>query len=197
MVAGRTAVPSHFPILWTERLILREITPDDAGFWLRDFSDSDVVELTAYEPPTDVEAARAEIEQFCVRPFREGTGIRWGITRRGESDLIGTLGYHNWVQGRDRRARVGYDLLAEHRRQGIMSEALGIVLAYGFKTMALNRVEAAVDPRNQPSIRLLERLGFHRDACLREATWFRGAFLDDVVYSLLAREWRGVQEAKR
>ncbi len=196
MVADGADPLLRFPILMTDRLVLREITAADAAFWLLNFSASEVVELTAWEAPRDLEAARAEIEQFCTLPWREGTGIRWGITLRGSNEPIGTLGYHGWVQGRDRRARMGYDLLAEHRGMGIMTEAMGVALAYGFKTMTLHRVEVLVDPRNVPSIRLAERLGFHLDAHLRQSTRFRDTFQDDLVFSLLAREWRAAAEAK-
>ncbi len=182
--------PREFPMLTTERLILREIRPTDAAFWLRHFSAPDVVEFTAFEGPADLAAAEAEIERYCTRVFREGTGLRWGITLRGNDELIGTLGYHGWIADRDRRAQMGYDLLAEHRGRGIMTEAMRIILAYGFKTMTLNRVEVRIDPRNAASIRLVERLGFHRDAYLHESTWFHSKFVDDVVFSLLAREWR-------
>lgn len=197
MDAERATPFRRFPILRTERLVLREITADDAAFWLRNFSSPEVVEFTGYEAPTDLEAAKAEIEQYCTRPLREGVGIRWGIARKDAGDLLGTLGYHHWVQGRDHRAQMGYDLLAEHRGKGIMTEAMEVVLAYGFKTMTLNRVEALVDPRNAASIRLLERLGFQRDAYLRQSTRFRGTFQDDVVFSLLAREWRATRTEKR
>jgi ribosomal-protein-alanine N-acetyltransferase len=196
-MATEPAPASPFPVLETPRLVLREITLDDAEFWLRNFSDPDVVELTAYEPPADLEAARGEITRFCVRPFRERTGIRWGIAFRNRPDLIGTLGYHQWVQEGADRARMGYDLLREHRRKGIMTEAMRSVLAYGFDSMGLNRVEALVDPVNRASIRLVEGLGFHRDGTLRENTYFRGRFIDDVVFSLLAREWRSRADANR
>ncbi len=192
--AGRG--PSAFPILTTERLVLREITADDAEFWLRNFSDATVVEFTAFEPPQDLEAAKAEIEAYCTRPFREETGFRWGMALKASDVLVGTLGYHNWEHEPDRRARMGYDLLPEHRGRGLMTEAMETVLAYGFKTMNLNRAEALVDPRNAQSIRLVERLGFHRDAYYRQSTRFRDRFYDDVVFSLLAREWRAARSGK-
>lgn len=190
MDAGRRAFAGGFPTLTTERLVLREIRPSDAAFWLHHFAAPDVVELTGYEAPADLAAAEAEIEHYCTRIYREGTGLRWGITLRGRDDLVGTLGFYEWIAERDRRAQTGYDLLAEHRGRGIMTEAMGVVLAYGFKTMTLNRVEAVVDSRNAPSIRLLERLGFQRDAYLRQSTWWHGRFVDDLVFSLLARDWR-------
>ncbi len=191
----RTA--TAFPALSTERLVLREITPDDAAFWLRNFSDPEVVRFTAFEPPADLEAAKAEIEQYCARVYREQRGIRWGIALKDYTELIGTLGYHNWVREGDRRAQMGYDLLPEHRGRGIMREAMEIVLAYGFKTMTLNRAEALVDSRNVASVRLLEHLGFHRDAYFRQNTRFRGGYSDDVVFSLLAREWLAARTGNR
>lgn len=190
MLTRDAPATSTFPTLTTERVVLREITAEDAVFWLRNFSDSDVVELTAYEPPPNLEAAKAEIERDCTRLFREESGIRWGIVLKSSRELIGTVGYQNWLRDPDHRAQLTFDLLREHRRKGIMTEAMRVVLAHGFTTMGLNRVEALVDPRNTASIRLLEGLGFHRDAHLRQSTRFRDRFFDDVVFSLLAREWR-------
>ncbi len=185
-----------FPTLTTERLVLREITAADAEFWIRNFSDATVVEFTAFEPPRDLEAAKEEIEAYCTRPFLEETGVRWGMVPKDGDALIGTLGYHNWEHEPDRKARMGYDLLTEYRGRGLMTEAMETVLAYGFKTMNLNRAEALVDPRNDRSIRMLERLGFHRDAYLHQSTRFRDRFYDDVVFSLLAREWRATRGGK-
>jgi ribosomal-protein-alanine N-acetyltransferase len=129
----------EFPSLETERLLLRGITLEDAPFWFEHFSDPEIVELTAYEAPRDLPAAREEVLQFCVRPFEEGRGLRWGILMKSQPGLIGTLGYHQWAH-EGRRARVGYDLRKAFRRQGIMTEALSAVLGYGFGAMGLNRV---------------------------------------------------------
>lgn len=182
-----------FPVLETERLVLREITLDDATFWLRNFADPEVVELTAFEPPADLEGAKEEILRYAVRPFAQGTGIRWGISFRGSNDLLGTLGYHQWVREGGNHARIGYEILREQRRKGLMTEAMRAVLDYGFDTMSLNRVEALIDPINVASIRLVEGLGFRREGVLRENTHFRGRFIDDAVYALLAREWRAAR----
>jgi ribosomal-protein-alanine N-acetyltransferase len=70
---------------------------------------------------------------------------------------------------------------------------MSAILGYGFETMKLNRVEALIDPINVASIRLVEGLGFRREGVLRENTHFRGRFIDDAVYALLAREWRAAR----
>ena len=193
--SGRMVAFGEFPRLETERLVLRRMTLDDAEFYLRHFSDPDIVELSAFEAPRDIEAARAELLAYCIENFERSTGIRWGISRKPDPALIGTCGFHQWVKEGGYRARIGYDLAAAHRRKGIMTEALAAMLAYGFGTMRLHRIEALVDPRNIGSVRTLEKLGFHLDGVLREDSCFRGRFIDDAVYSLLEQEWRARRPA--
>ncbi len=177
-----------FPVLQTKRCILREIALGDSAFWLRNFSDPVTVDLTAYAAPADESAAKREIEEFCSRPFQRGDGIRWGIAFRRGGDLVGTVGFHGWAKN-DRRARVGYDLLPEHRGRGVMTESMKAVIGYGFQSMNLNKIEAHLDPRNVKSLNLLARLGFVLEGMLREQTFFRGSYRDEAVYSLLSREW--------
>ena len=187
---GRMIEFGEFPELETKRLVLRRMTPADAEFYLKHFSDPDIVELTAFDAPETLEKATQELLAFCIKPFEENKGIRWGIVLKDETELIGTIGYHQWLKTGGYHARVGYDLTAAHRRRGIMTEALETVLRYGFEMMRLNKVEACTDTRNVASIRLLQKLGFHQDGVLRENTYFHGRFIDEAVFSLLASEWR-------
>ena len=166
-----------------------QITLGDAEFWVRYFSDPDVEELTAFEGPRDIETARKEIESYCMKPFSENTGFRWGITIKGSNQLIGTAGFYAWVKERGYRAEIGYELLREHRRKGVMRETLIAIVSYGFETMKLHRIQVLIEPRNEASIRLVEGLGFKREGVLREDQYFRGGFQDDIVYSILDREW--------
>ena len=186
---GRMTEFGEFPELQTERLLLREMTMADAEFYLKLFSDPEVVELTAFDPPNGIEGAKRELMEYCIRPFDENRGIRWGIVLKSKAELIGTIGYINWVKARGHRAEIGYDLLAAYRRRGIMTEAMGEVLRYGFEKMGLNRIEALVVPWNDASIGLLQKLGFHQDGVLRERTYFHCRYIDDLCFSLLAREF--------
>ncbi len=187
---GRMVEFGEFPRLETNRLVLRQMTLEDTEFWLRHFSDLEMVELTAFDAPKGIDGAREELLTYAIRLFQENKGIRWGITLKGDPHLIGTLGYHRWVKEGGYHARIGYDLLATHRRRGIMTEAMAAILDYGFGTMGLNRVEALVDPKNEASRALLRKLGFQEEGALREDTFFHGRFIDEVCCSLLAREWR-------
>lgn len=187
---GNAVSFDEFPVLRTDRLVLREITEDDAEFWLRNFSDPDVVNLTAFEPPKDLDSARAEIREYCLEVFRNSSGIRWGITLREDGRLIGTAGFYRWAKENFRSAHMGYDMLKEFRRLGIMREALAEIIDFGFREMALHRVQVQTDPRNTPSIRLVEGLGFRFEGVFREDQYFRERWVDDACYSLLSWEWK-------
>jgi len=165
------------------------MTMDDDEFYLKHFSDPTIVQLSAYEAPADIEAARQELRDYCVDIFTRNEGIRWGVCLREDLELIGTCGFYKWVK-HARHAEIGYDLAPEFRRKGIMKEALTAVLDYLFQMVRLKRVQALMDPANIASINLVKSLGFKKEGILRENTYFRGRFIDDIVYSILASEWK-------
>lgn len=186
---GKMIEFGEFPTLETKRLILRRMTMDDAEFYLKHFSDPTIVALSAYEAPKDIEAARQELREYCVDIFTLNAGIRWGITLKDAPELIGTCGFYKWIK-HAYHAEIGYDLAPEFRRKGIMKEALTAMIDYLFGTVGLNRIQALMDPGNLASIKLVESLGFREEGVLREFTRFRGKFLNDAVYSVLASEWK-------
>jgi ribosomal-protein-alanine N-acetyltransferase len=84
---------------------------------------------------------------------------------------------------------MGYDLWPDYWGQGLMPEALRALLRYGFEVMELNRVEATTHTENQRSMRVLEKLGFQREGVLRDYYCREGMYNDQVLFSLLRREW--------
>ena len=178
----------EFPQLETERLVLRRMSPNDVEFYLRQFSDPEIIELTTFDAPKDLEAAMKELQEYCLDNFVNDSGLRWGITKKGSPELIGTCGFYKWVK-HVRCAEIGYDLVAAFRMQGIMTEALTAMIDFLFGPVQLNRLEALTIQRNEGSNRLLERLGFRREGVLRDYTYFHGRFLDDHLYALLKRDW--------
>ena len=70
-----------------------------------------------------------------------------------------------------------------------MQETLKAVLNYAFDVLNLHRIEADVDPRNDASVRTLERLGFQREGYLRERWQVNGEIQDAFFYGLLRPDW--------
>jgi len=160
----------------------------DTEFYFRHFNNEKIVEGCCFPGPKSLEAAKEELERFCIKPFKEDRGVRWGIVMKGDDKLIGTCGYYDWIKT-TRRAEIGYDLDPAYWGQGIMTEALRAVLKYGFEEMKLNRIQATIDSKNIRSMRLARRLGFKKEGVLRQRSFFNGQFRDDVCLSLLKEEW--------
>ena len=178
----------EFPQLETDRLILREMTLDDLEFYFRHFNNDKIVEGCCFPGPKSLEAAKEELDLYCVKPFKENRGIRWGIVRKSDNELIGTCGFYDWSKTAH-RGEIGYDLEPTCWGQGIMTETLRAVFEYGFKKMGLNRIQAIIDSKNVKSMKLIDRLGFQKEGVLRQNNYFNGQFRDEICFSLLREEW--------
>jgi ribosomal-protein-alanine N-acetyltransferase len=179
-----------FPSLETERLVLRELRPKDAGSLFVILGDEEVTQFYDDEVWRDITQATEQIEAWTAG-FRAKRCIRWGIAPRKSGQIVGTCGYygfHRW----HRRAGIGYELARSFWKQGIMTEALGRIIQFGFEKIGLNRIEAVVMPDNEGSIKLLAGLGFQSEGVLREyENWGDKGCLDLAMFSLLRREYGG------
>lgn len=181
---------SKFPELATERLELCEITRDHAGWYLRHFSTPEIVSGQGFPAPKDLEAAKAELDEYMVGLFEKGGGFRWGIRLKGKEDLIGTVGFYAWDK-EAAKAKMGYDLQTEHWGRGLMREALDRAIRFGFEEMGLNRVEVTVMSTNPRSMALVGRLGFKKEGVLRDYSVWDGQYVDEHVFALLKGDWSG------
>ena len=177
-----------FPQLETERLVLREIVPADAEDLFHIFSDEETMRYWSCRPYMCVDQAHRLIEGLA-KVILVGAGIHWAITLRGDGRLVGKCGYNEWRKAH-RRGDISYILAPEQRGKGIVSEALGAMLDYGFDHMNLHSVEAGVTPGNEASTRMLERLGFRLEGHLRESFLTDRGFVDSLIYSLLRSDWK-------
>jgi ribosomal-protein-serine acetyltransferase len=132
----------------------------------------------------------ADTEVFIERSlqrFAHNNGVTCGIWYGGE--LCGCIDLHEVIWS-DRKSSIGYWLAAPLQGKGIMTRACQGLLQYGFEELNLNRVVVYVATGNAKSRAIPERLGFEQEGVLRQAIWMHDRFLDLVVYSLLANEWK-------
>ena len=175
---------SPFPQLETERLLLKEITQRDAPALFALRADKDLMKYLDRSPAQSIDEAIAFIGLIAAAQ-QKNEGITWGIFPKTQPDVLhGTIGFWR-IQKENHRAEIGYLLHAALQGKGIMHEAMNCVLAYGFNKLRFHSVEANVNPANAPSIRLLERNGFVKEAHFKENYFFDGKFLDSAIYSLL------------
>lgn len=106
---------SHFPVLETERFVLRQIKQDDSKDIFRYFSMDEVTRYYDLERFTNIEQAEELIHRWNQR-YENNQGFRWGITLRSESRVIGTCGFHGWAK-HHYKAEIGYELTPEYWRR--------------------------------------------------------------------------------
>ena len=174
-------------ILTTARLKLRPLVESDAGPLFAIFSDARVMRYWSSAPWTAIERAHEMIARDTAA-LAAGEHLRLGMETLDAGRLIGhcsLFGFNAQCQ----RCDIGYGMAFEAWGHGYMHEALTAVLNYGFAELALNRVEADVDPRNLASAKALERLGFQNEGLLRERWVVDGEVSDSGIYGLLRRDW--------
>lgn len=175
-----------FPELKTPRLHLRELRLADAEAIFRIFANDAVTEFYDCATFQRMEQAVAMTQGYMNR-FAQQRGIRWGITLANSNEFIGTCGYNGWTSS-SFHSDIGYALAYPYWGQGLMTEAVAAMVDYGFTQMRLNRIEAWVMPGNHASVRLLQKLGFQVEGVLRQRGYWKEAFHDVILFSLLRNE---------
>lgn len=180
--------PDQFPILKTQRLVLRETSEHDVDAVFAMESDPVAMRYWSRPPMTDLSEAVASVQR-AMGFFPARVGLRWSIARPADDRMLGHVSLFDFNE-QSGRADLGYGLAREHWGQGFMHEALVAVVDYAFGPLGARRLEADTDPENVASMRALERLGFTREGTLRERWVVAGQISDSAVWGLLAREWR-------
>lgn len=169
-----------FPVLETDRMILRQVktTDVDAIFQLR--NDTQTVEYTARPPYESKKEAVDQINKM-LDAYLSGDGLSWSITLKGSDEMIGGIGF--WRMIREHyRAEIGYSLLPQYWNQGLMTEAIKKVVPFGLDEVGLHSIEANLNPHNMASIRILEKAGFVKEGYFKENYYFNGRFDDTLTY---------------
>jgi [ribosomal protein S5]-alanine N-acetyltransferase len=181
---GRAAA---LPALQTERLSLRWLTAADVPALFTIFSDPEVTRFWS-SPPLTSEAAAAKLVDEIHAYFASGELYQWGVSRRSDDRVIGTCTLAS-ISREHQRAEIGFALARSEWNRGYATEALRVLLRYAFDEIALQRIEADVDPRNNRSLKLLEALGFVREGYARERYHAAGEVSDSVLLGLLKCEY--------
>lgn len=178
----------RLPTVPGRRVELRWITTDDIPALFAIFGDAEVCRYWSRPPLADADGAVALVEEIHAQ-FAERSLFQWAVVAAESGALVGTctLASIDTLHG---RAEVGYAVRRDSWGRGHATDAVTTLVRYAFAQLDLRRLEADVDPRNDASIRLLERIGFRREGLQRERYLHGGELQDAVLFGLLRREWR-------
>ena len=173
----------EFPVLETERLLLRKFKIEDAPEFFRQRTNDEVWKYIDKPKTQNVEEA-LELIKKILAAFENNEGIAWVMELKESKKNIGNISFWR-IEKENHRAEIGYLLVPEYWGKGIMKEAIDAVVDYGFKKIKIHSIEANVNPLNKASIKLLNKAGFTQEGYFKENYFFNGKFYDSVIFSLL------------
>ncbi len=178
---------TQFPILMTNRLRLRQIQPGDAEALFAIKSNPVVTHPYGRTPHASLDDTRAWMQRIHGN-YERREGLVWAITFPGKDVVIGSVLLWNF-DAEYQCGEIGYELDPAFWRQGIMAEAVPVILRYGFTALDLHRIEAVTSAENVPSGSLLRKLGFDLEGTLRQRQFFEGRYEDQLYFGLLKDKW--------
>jgi RimJ/RimL family protein N-acetyltransferase len=153
------------PPIQTDRLVLNELTADDAGFILELLNEPSFIDNIGDRGVRDLDGAVRYILDGPVQSYaRNGYGL-WRVDLRDSGEAIGMCGLlkRDTLPDPD----LGYAFLPRHWSRGYAAESGTAVLQHARDALALPRVLAITDPDNQSSIKVLQRLGLRFERMVR------------------------------
>ncbi len=166
-----------FPILTTDRLLLRQLktTDDQAIFRIR--SNEVVYKYIAKTTQKNIKEAQTFIIK-TNKGIAKGEFMYWGIVLKASQELVGTICL--WNFSKDKLiAEIGYELYPDYHKKGIMNEALCKIIGFGFEVLNLKSIEAFTHKENKASKALLIKHNFVLDPNRKD-----DRFPNNIIYKL-------------
>jgi [ribosomal protein S5]-alanine N-acetyltransferase len=173
--------------LETPRLKIRPLGKRDADALFEIKSDPEVTTKYCLEPDKSIDETRIWVDKR-LEDYAKRDVTYWVFVLKNGDRTIGGCCFWNFDPTL-RCAEIGYELHRAYWNKGFTSEALPAILTYGFTDMDLHRIEALPLAFNGPSVKLLIKLGFKLEGTIRERVFFRGRFVDQLIFGLLKDEW--------
>ena len=105
--------------------------------------------------------------------------------------IVGSINLSQIFKGNFRSAYLGYHVGEHYAGQGLMTEALQLLLRYAFERLKLHRLEANIQPSNVASIALVKHAGFSREGFSRRYLKIAGRWRDHERWAILVDDWKG------
>lgn len=184
------------PDIFTDRLRINDLIAVDASALFDYRSAAEVAHFQSWLPDS-VDDARAFIVRNASIPFNQNDSwyqlaVRSAVT----NELLGDLGVH-FLADDGHQVEIGFTIAPARQRQGFGTLAVLALLDYLFTVLNKHRVFASVDPRNEASMALLKSVGMRQEAHFRQSLFWKGEWVDDVVFGLLRSEWKSPSTPSR
>lgn len=179
---------SNLPTLETKRLVLRRMLVSDCYDMFEYARLPEVTEHLTWSPHANLDYTKEYLAHLSHH-YRLGDFYDWALILKEENKMIGTCGFTRFHFPHD-SAEVGYVINPGYRGRGIAPEALAAVLAFGFETVGLHRIEAKFVAENEASRRVMEKVGMRFEGIAREGMKIKERYRDVGTCAILAADFQ-------
>jgi [ribosomal protein S5]-alanine N-acetyltransferase len=176
-----------YPVLETERLILRRLKTSDAQDMFEFAMHRDVSKYVSWEPHESIERAEKFIKSTIEHYDNDESG-ELGMELKENGKLIGSMGFVKF-NPQDLCGEIGYTLSRDYWGKGIMTEAVKCIIRFAFEEMKINRIEAVHFSENEASGRVMQKAGMSFEGLLRQRRFAKGRYWDLKYYAILKSDW--------
>lgn len=138
-----------------------------------------------HAPWMQLPTTAAEFQDW-MRRFGDGTTQGFLIRVQETGAAAGMVNINSIIRGRYQGASLGYAAFAPSAGRGYMTEGLTVALRHAFDELRLHRLEANIQPANQASLALVQRLGFRYEGFSPDYLYIDGAWRDHERWSITA-----------
>ncbi|WP_208588799.1 GNAT family N-acetyltransferase [Gracilibacillus suaedae] len=178
---------SDFPILETERLLLRKVSLGDIHDIYAYGSNEEVSKYVTWDTHQSLKET-LEFVEYIISRYESNYLAPWAIEMKEMQQMVGTIDFVSW-DTHQHIAEIGYVIAQEYWGKGIVTEAVKEVIDFGFNCMDLERIQAKCIVENIGSARVMEKAGMMFEGVLRKTVYNKGKHWDVKIYSILREEF--------
>lgn len=178
--------------LETKRLLIRPINLNDKKAIFEYRHDKEVNKYQGWIPET-IDEVEKFIKKLPEQINEPKTWFQFVIIEKVTEKIVGDIGIH-FMDNENKQAEIGCTLNKDFQNKGYATESVTKVIDYLFKELNKHRIITSIDPNNTNSIRLIERIGFRKEAHFVESILVNGKWVDDLVYALTEKDWEKIDK---
>ena len=173
-----------------QRVVLRRFQPQDVTEFVAYRSRPKVARYQSWDAPYPPDQGERFVRQMMMRhPDTPGEWFQFAVVLRAAGQLAGDCAAMPRADDPS-QCEIGFTIAPRYQGHGYSTEAVRLLVGYLFAVRGKHRIIAYCDARNAASVAVLERLAMRREGHLRQSTWAKGEWTDDLLYALLHDEWQ-------
>lgn len=176
----------EFPIIESNEIILRELELTDNDNYYDYVTDEKISSQFNFNHTE--ESAKNRLEELVNRYSMDNKPLVWAISKKSNNELIGIISIDN-ISFTNKNFSLACGIRKIHRGNHFAYQATQALIDYIFNNYDMHRVELAHNTDNIASQKTIEKLGAKYEGIARESKYYKGAFKDRKIYSILKDEW--------